>query len=304
MKIISCLTPLTTHYLPLTAYCLRLLFFSYFCRQPKHNAMRLDKLLVSREIFTSRERAQDAITQKTVAVDGKIVDKPAKEVADDAHIEVIDIFNKYVSRGGLKLEKAIADFHLDFSGKDVLDIGSSTGGFTDCALKHGAAHVSAVDVGHAQLHPDLQGHPQILSIEGKDFRELTPAEVGNRKYDFLFSDVSFISLTYILPYFQTFLKVDGQCMLLIKPQFEAGPSFLNKSGIVVDEKGYKIAIHRVELEALNCGLHLNALAVSTLFEKVKNVEFLALLSNKDTHFHVDYTTLFKEIKEIKKRLKA
>ena len=151
--------------------------------------MRLDKLLVSRGFFSSRERAQDAIVQKTVSVDGKIVDKPSKETAEDAAIEVIDIFNKYVSRGGLKLEKAIADFGLDFTGKSVLDVGSSTGGFTDCALKHGAAFVTAVDVGTGQLHPSLQGLPQVQSIENRDFRELTPEEVGGRRYDFIVSDV-------------------------------------------------------------------------------------------------------------------
>lgn len=262
--------------------------------------MRLDKLLVFRKIFTSRERAQDAIAQKTVSVNGKIIDKPSKDFSEDVDIEVIDIFNKYVSRGGLKLEKAIIDFALDFNGKDVLDVGSSTGGFTDCALKHGAAHVTAVDVGNGQLHESLQGHPQVFSIENKDFRELTPGEVGHRKYDFIVSDVSFISLTYVIPYFLPFLKEDGKCVLLIKPQFEAGPSFLNKSGIVVDEKGYKVAIHRVELEALNQGLHLNKISMSTLYEKVKNVEFLSLFSLSDHHFHVDYPALFKTVKETKK----
>ncbi len=265
--------------------------------------MRLDKLLVAREFFSSRERAQDAIVQKTVMVAGKIIDKPSKEVAEDADIEVIDIFNKYVSRGGLKLEKAIEIFGLDFSGKEVLDIGSSTGGFTDCALKHGAAHVTAVDVGTRQLHESLSGHPQVLSLENKDFRELTPEEVGNRRYDFIVSDVSFISLTYLLPYFRPFLKDDGKCVLLVKPQFEAGASFLNKSGIVTDEKGYKVAIHRVEVEALNNGLHLNQIGISTLFEKVKNVEFLAVFSYKDTHFHFDYGQLFKDVKDLRKSLK-
>ena len=265
--------------------------------------MRLDKLLVARGLFPSRERAQDAIVQHTVKVDGRIIDKPSKEVPEEADIEVIDIFNKYVSRGGLKLEKAIADFQLDFTGKSVLDIGSSTGGFTDCALKHGAEHVTAVDVGTRQLHPSLQGHPDILSIENRDFRELTPQEVGNRQYDFIVSDVSFISLTYLIPYFHPFLKPDGQCMLLIKPQFEAGASFLNKSGIVTDEKGYKVAIHRVEMEALNHGLHLNHLAISTLFEKVKNTEFLSLFSLTDNHFRIDYPDLFKQVKELRKNLK-
>lgn len=277
--------------------------FSVFLHHETNQPMRLDKLLVARGLFPSRERAQDAIVQHTVTVNGKLIDKPSKEVADDAAVEVIDIFNKYVSRGGLKLEKAIADFQLDFGGKSVLDIGSSTGGFTDCALKHGAAHVTAIDVGTRQLHPSLQGLPQVLSIENRDFRELTPQEVGNRQYDFIVSDVSFISLTYLIPYFHPFLKPDGQCMLLIKPQFEAGASFLNKSGIVTDEKGYKVAIHRVEMEALNHGLHLNNLAISTLFEKVKNTEFLSLFSLTDNHFRIDYPDLFKQVKEVRKNLK-
>ncbi|MBO4645216.1 MAG: TlyA family RNA methyltransferase [Bacteroidales bacterium] len=265
--------------------------------------MRLDKLLVTRGIFSSRERAQDAIVQKTIAVDGKIIDKPSKEVVDDACIEVIDIFNRYVSRGGLKLEKAVEDFGLDFSGKTVLDVGSSTGGFTDCALKHGAAHVTAVDVGCGQLHPSLQNHPQVQSIENCDFRELAPADTTHHTHDFIVSDVSFISLTYLMPHFKAFLKEEGQLVLLIKPQFEAGPSFLNKSGIVTDDKAYKAAIRRVELEALNHGFHLNNLTISTLFEKVKNVEFLSLFSLTDNHFHIDYPTLFKAIKELRKNLK-
>lgn len=265
--------------------------------------MRLDKLLVVRDFFSSRERAQDAIIQKTVTVNGKIVDKPSKEVADDASIEVIDIFNKYVSRGGLKLEKAIEEFELDFTGKSVLDVGSSTGGFTDCALKHGATFVTAVDVGTNQLHPSLMNIPEVQSIENRDFRELTPDEVGNRQYDFIVSDVSFISLSYLLPHFKPFLKDDGQCVLLIKPQFEAGASFLNKSGIVTDEKGYKIAIQRVTQEAVLNGLYLNRINISTLFEKVKNVEFISLFSHTDTRFHLDYNALFKTVKEVKKSLK-
>ena len=264
--------------------------------------MRLDKLLVERGFFPSRERAQDAILHKTVAVKGVITEKASKEVAEDVEIEIIDIFNKYVSRGGLKLEKAIQDFGLDFSGASVLDIGSSTGGFTDCALQHGAEFVSAVDVGSQQLHSSLRKNPSIQLIENKDFRELTSEDVHNRKFDFIVSDVSFISLTYLLGHFKPFLKENGRCMLLIKPQFEAGASFLNKSGIVTDEKGYKLAIRRVEMEALNQGLYLNSLSISTLFEKVKNVEFLSLFSYQNTHFTVDYNTLFKNVKLLRKSL--
>lgn len=266
--------------------------------------MRLDKLLVFLGFFPSREKAQDAIIQQTVKVGGQLVTKPSKEVDESADIEVIDIFNKYVSRGGLKLEKAIHDFGLDFCGKTVLDVGASTGGFTDCALQAGASQVVAIDVGSHQLHPSLLQHPQVTSLENTDFRELTPQELPIRQFDFIVTDVSFISLTCLFPYFRTFLKPDGQMVLLIKPQFEAGSSFLNKNGIVTDEKGYKIAIHRVEQEALQQQFYLNKLSISTLFEKIKNVEFLSLFSLTDNHFHVDYNALFKEVKETKKRISA
>ena len=266
--------------------------------------IRLDKLLVQNGVFSSRERAQDAILQNTIKVEGKIINKPSKEVEENANIEVIDIFNKYVSRGGLKLEKAIEDFSLDFSDKIVLDIGSSTGGFTDCALKHGARHITAIDVGSNQLHPSLRNLSQIISIENKDFRELTPEDVSQQKYDFIVSDVSFISLTHLIPYFHLFLKPEGECMLLIKPQFEAGHSFLNKNGIVTDEKGYKIAIQRVVQEALIHGLYLHQISISTLFEKIKNIEFLAHFSHKDYRYQIDYHSLFKAVKALKKQVAA
>lgn len=264
--------------------------------------MRLDKLLVHLSFFPSREKAQDAIIQQTVKVNGMLITKPSKEINETDQIEIIDIFNKFVSRGGLKLEKAVKDFNLDFCNKNILDVGSSTGGFTDCALQFGASHVIAVDVGHNQLHSSLLQHPKVTSLEDTDFRHITPQQLPIEQFDYIVSDVSFISLTCLLPHFSPFLKEDGLMVLLIKPQFEAGSSFLNKNGIVTDEKGYKIAIHKVEQEAIQHQLYLNRIAISTLFEKNKNVEFLALFSRKNTHFQVDYNSLFKEIKDLKKRL--
>ena len=261
--------------------------------------MRLDKYLVDKGLCSSRERAQDAIKLKTVSVNGKIETKASKDIADADVVELIDIFNKYVSRGGLKLEKAIEVFQLDLQGAEVLDVGSSTGGFTDCALQHGAAYVVAVDVGTDQLHDSMRHNNKVLSIENKDFRELTPEDVQNRKFDWIVSDVSFISLTYLFPYFKTFMKSDARLMLLIKPQFEAGQSFLNRSGIVTDEKGYKVAIQKVMAQATIDGFFLNNIAVSTLFEKNKNVEFLALFSTKDTGFRYKFDPLADEIKRMK-----
>lgn len=264
--------------------------------------MRLDKYLIENNFFTSRAKAQKAIKHNTVKVNGTIVTKASLDITETMEVEVIDIFNKYVSMGGLKLEKAIEDFELNMQGKTVLDIGASTGGFTDCALQHGAEFVVSVDVGSNQLVESLKNDPRVLSLENKDFRELTPADINNRTFDFIVSDVSFISLTYILPYCRQFLKPDGIMMFLIKPQFEAGPSFLSKSGIVVDEKGYKVAINKVVSEALNQRFNLNNLSVSTLFEQHKNVEFLAMFSLNDNRYRMDLNKLCDDVKIIKKNL--
>ena len=264
---------------------------------------RLDKFLVEKNYFASREKARDAILQKTVQVNGVIIEKPSKEIEENSTIEIMDIFNRYVSRGGLKLEKAIRDFALDFTDKKVLDVGASTGGFSDCALQHGARFCYAIDVGKEQLHPSLRKNNLITSIEEKDFRAITPEDLHSERFDFIVADVSFISLTCLLPCFNPFLSENGQLILLIKPQFEAGISFLNKNGIVTNEKGYKIAIQKVISEALNQGFHLNNLAISTLFELQKNVEFLALFSKIENCFILNFPSLFSELKVIRKVLR-
>lgn len=264
---------------------------------------RLDKLLLTKGLFPSREKAQDAILHQTVKVNGLVVDKPSKIVDENAGIEIISLFNRYVSRGGLKLEKAIADFGLDFTGKTVLDIGASTGGFTDCALKNGASFCYAVDVGTDQLHPTLRNNPKVNVVEQKDFRDLSPQDVGDILFDYIVADLSFISLTYIFPYLKQYIKEDGRIILLIKPQFEAGASFLNRSGIVTDDKGYKTAIQKVVSEAMNHGFYLQNIALSTLFESNKNVEFLSLFALQNVHFAVPYSPLLDEVKVLKKNLK-
>ena len=264
--------------------------------------MRLDKYLTDNNFFPSREKAQTAIKHETVMVDGRIVTKASMDITESMKVDVIDLFNKYVSMGGLKLEKAIKDFGLDFSGKTVLDIGASTGGFTDCALQHGAAAVTTVDVGTAQLVEQLRNHPKVTVFENKDFRDFTIEDVDNQEFDFIVSDVSFISLTYIISHIDPFLKPDGQMMFLIKPQFEAGPSFLSKSGIVTDEKGYKTAIQKVVSEAMNHHFYLKDISVSTLFEKHKNVEFLTLFSREAKRYEPDFNKLFQNIKELRKQL--
>lgn len=263
--------------------------------------MRLDKLLVSKGLYSSREKAHFAICQKSILIDGKVVDKPSKDIHETATIEIFDIFNKFVSRGGLKLEKAIQEFHLDFKDKEVLDVGASTGGFTDCALQYGAQSVFAVDVGTLQLDESLKNNSKVQYIENLDFRNLT-MEITKKQFDYIVADLSFISLTQVIPFFKPFLKINGELLLLIKPQFESGASFLNKSGIVTDEKGYKSAIERVVKEAILNGFYLQNLTISTLWEKNKNVEFLARFSPQNTLFKIQYDQLYHDIKLIKKSL--
>ena len=158
------------------------------------------------------------------------------------------------------------------------------------------------DVGKEQLHPSLRENSHIISIEEKDFRDVTPNDIHFEQFDFIVADVSFISLTCLLPRFNAFLAENGQLVLLIKPQFEAGASFLNKNGIVTDEKGYKTAIQKVVTEALHHGFYLNNLAISTLFELQKNVEFLALFSKIENHFRLNFLSLFSELKVIRRGL--
>lgn len=264
--------------------------------------MRLDKLLVSKGLYSSREKAQFAINQRSVKVNGQIIDKPSKDIEETATIEIFDIFNKFVSRGGLKLEKAIENFKLDLSERDILDIGASTGGFTDCALQHGAQFVFAVDVGTNQLHDSIKSDPRVQYLENQDFRTLSTEQVNFKLFDYIVSDLSFISLSYIIPFIKPFLKENGEILFLIKPQFEAGASFLNKSGIVTDEKGYKTAIERVVKEGLNHGYYLKDISISTLWEKNKNVEFLALFSKQPQLFRINYEQLFEKVKLIKRNL--
>ncbi|MDR1758344.1 MAG: TlyA family RNA methyltransferase [Bacteroidales bacterium] len=266
---------------------------------------RLDVFLVQQGLCVSRERARVAIASGNVAVNGEVVTKPAKTIQESDEVHIADLFSRYVSLGGLKLEKAILDFHLILTGKKVLDIGASTGGFTDCALQHGAETCTCIDVGTEQMTPALKENPRVKTMEQTDFRELTTQDLDNQKYDFILADVSFISLTCLFPRFSCFLNEGGQLILLIKPQFEVGNSFLNKQGIVTYPKGYQTAILKVVTEALNHGYFLQNLTISTLFEWPKNVEFLSLFSREKCTFSLDMSSLMEEvkqkIKEVKKR---
>ncbi|MET0597421.1 MAG: TlyA family RNA methyltransferase [Mesorhizobium sp.] len=195
---------------------------------------RLDELLVSRGMFQTRSRARDAILRGTVRVDGSPAVKPGQLVADGALLTVDDPASRYVSRAALKLLAGLDRFGLDPRGAEALDIGASTGGFTQVLLERGAAHVTALDVGHGQLAPLLAADPRVTAREGVNARELTAATLDGRTPNFLVADVSFISLELALPPALRLAAPGALGLFLVKPQFEAGRAMIGKGGLLRD----------------------------------------------------------------------
>ncbi len=202
--------------------------------QPASVRQRLDELLVNRGLFASRSRARDAVERGTVSVEGAVVRKAGQGVSPDAAISVDDPAQAYVSRAALKLIAGLDHFCFDASGCEALDVGASTGGFTQVLLERGAAHVTAIDVGHGQIHDSIANDPRVTSIEGLNARDLTHVDLGDRKPDFIVSDVSFISLKLALPSALSLAKAGARALLLVKPQFEAGKDAIGKGGLLKD----------------------------------------------------------------------
>jgi 23S rRNA (cytidine1920-2'-O)/16S rRNA (cytidine1409-2'-O)-methyltransferase len=217
---------------------------------------RADVVLVERGFFESRAKAQAAIAAGLVIVDGALVRKPSDQISHDASI-VAEAPHPYVSRGGVKLAAALDAFSIEPASRACLDLGASTGGFSDVLLRRGAARVYAVDVGRDQLHPSLAADPRIVSLEATDARSLTAGEIPE-PIDLLVADVSFISLKLVLPNVVSFLKQDGRLVALVKPQFEAGPSRVRK-GIVTDERVRRAVCD--DLAALVSGLGFSILGL-------------------------------------------
>jgi 23S rRNA (cytidine1920-2'-O)/16S rRNA (cytidine1409-2'-O)-methyltransferase len=224
--------------------------------------MRADQLLVARGIAATRSQAQRVLQAGGVQICvGGVWQSLAKgaTVADDAQLKLIDGDElKYVSRGGLKLAGALAHTALLLAGKTILDVGQSTGGFTDCALQHGAARIVGVDVGHGQLAATLKNHPQVVAIEGINARHITAAALGEHcpkaGFDVIVGDVSFISLTLVLPALVPLLSQHGHLLFLVKPQFELQPEQLSAGGIVRDAALYAAVEQRIRSASAACGL--------------------------------------------------
>jgi 23S rRNA (cytidine1920-2'-O)/16S rRNA (cytidine1409-2'-O)-methyltransferase len=194
---------------------------------------RLDQLLVTLSLFASRSRARDAIQRGTVTVNGKTVTKPGALFTEDAEIKIDDPAQDYVSRAALKLVAALDHFGLDPKGQHCLDVGASTGGFTEVLLERGAAHVTAIDVGHDQMHSRISADPRVTNIEGLNARNLTAEDIG-KPFAFVVSDVSFISLKLALAPTLTLAEPGARAALLVKPQFEAGRDAIGKGGLLKD----------------------------------------------------------------------
>lgn len=243
--------------------------------------MRLDVFLTKNGFFESREKSQFAIEQGIIEVNGKICRKSAYDVAEDENIRIVEEPLKFVSLGGLKLEKALQDFNLQFSNEDrILDIGASTGGFTDCALQSGAHKVYAVDVGTGQLHSKLRNHPQVISYENKDIRNLNLEEIDNQQVDYIVMDISFVSLTVIFPFIAKYLKSTGKIIALVKPQFEMTEKHRFRNGIIKDASVHKQVLQKVIKSAEENGFHLLNQTEAPVVSEKKNKEFLILLAKK------------------------
>ena len=239
---------------------------------------RLDVLLVNRGLAVSREKAKAVIMSGCVYVDGQKEDKAGSTFSEEAQIEVRGNTLKYVSRGGLKLEKAMENFDVTLEGKVCMDVGSSTGGFTDCMLQNGAVKVYAVDVGHGQLAWKLRNDERVVCMEKTNIRYVTPEEIPDR-IQFVSIDVSFISLTKVLGPVKALMEPDGEVVCLIKPQFEAGREKVGKKGVVREKSVHLEVIEMVASFAGSIGFEALHLEFSPIKGPEGNIEYLLHLRN-------------------------
>ncbi|MFZ0823632.1 MAG: TlyA family RNA methyltransferase [Terriglobales bacterium] len=242
---------------------------------------RLDKLLVDRGLAPSRERAQALILAGKVLVNEQKIEKAGASIDSGSTLRLLGDDLRYVGRGGLKLEKALERWHIDLHDKVCLDIGASTGGFSDCMLQHGAAKVIAVDTGYGQMDFGLRNHPHLRLLEKTNARYLVPSDIGE-PIGFIAMDVSFISATLVLPavlravasYAKSMREVLCQIVVLVKPQFEAGRELVGKGGIVRDESAQLGAVARVEASLLELGCKRAEWIESPILGGEGNREFL------------------------------
>jgi len=249
---------------------------------------RIDLLLVKRGMVQSRERAQAVIMAGKVFVDGRRVEKAGQQVTAEAEIELKGPDHPYVSRGGVKLEAALKNFKIDPAGRTALDIGSSTGGFTDCLLQHGASSVIAVDVGRGLIDYKLRTDERVKLIENLNARYITMDDIG-QKVDIIVIDVAFISLTLIIPALPPLLKPEGVFIPLVKPQFEVGREEVEKGGIIRSKDKHLAVLKKIILCAEECGFRCEGFTPSPIEGNKGNREFFLkfLLSDKQSGYTLE-----------------
>lgn len=244
--------------------------------------IRLDVYLTEKGLTQSRERAKSLIMAGQVYIKNQKCDKAGTMLdEDETEVEIRGEQLKYVSRGGLKLEKAMQEFPIDLNNKTTMDIGASTGGFTDCMLQNGAKKVFAVDVGYGQFAWKLRQDPRVVNMERTNIRYVTPENIGE-PIDFASIDVSFISLKLVLPPAYNLLSPDGEIVALIKPQFEAGRSQVGKKGVVRDKNVHLEVVRTVLDFAVSSGFSVLGLSYSPIKGPEGNIEYLAFLKKSDT----------------------
>ncbi|MGI5879251.1 MAG: TlyA family RNA methyltransferase [Syntrophomonadaceae bacterium] len=239
--------------------------------------VRLDILLYSRGLASSREKARAYILAGQVYVNGQKVDKPGTSVNEDAPVEIISNGRRFVSRGGLKLEKALHDFRVDARDKMVIDIGASTGGYTDCVLQAGARKVYAVDVGYGQLDWTLRNDPRVVNLERTNIRYIEPALIPDLA-DLITIDVSFISLGLVFPKVKELLNETGIVVCLVKPQFEAGKDRVGKKGVVREPRIHREVIMSCVNSASVAGLNCTGITYSPIKGPQGNIEYFLKLT--------------------------
>ncbi len=239
---------------------------------------RADVVLFEKGLVASREKAKRVIMEGIVYLGTERIDKPGQKIDEEAEIIVKSNPIKYVSRGGLKLEKSIEKFELSIEDKTCMDIGASTGGFTDCMLKHGAKKVFAVDVGYGQLDWKLRNDDRVVVMERTNIRNVTSKDIGE-DIDFISIDVSFISLKLVLPVAKMLLSENGEISALIKPQFEAGKGKVGKKGIVRDIDIHIEVVRKIVDFSTELNLGINGLSFSPITGATGNIEFLIYLKN-------------------------
>ena len=247
---------------------------------------RLDVMLTEKNLFDSRARAKAMIMAGKILVNGQKIDKAGTLIPIDSEIRILGEEMPFVSRGGLKLQKALDVFKIILSGKIAADVGASTGGFTDCMLQHGAKKVYAIDVGYGQLAWKLRSNVQVVNMERTNIRNVTRKDFLD-ELDFVSIDVAFISLEKVLPVVYDLLKDSGKVVALIKPQFEAGREYVGKRGVVKDKNIHAAVIERILNFATNLGFATRGLNFSPVKGPEGNIEYLAHLSKNSSAATID-----------------